>query len=391
MRIILVHNIYQQAGGEDLVFQTEGELLRANGHDVETLVFDNKKLRSSWQKVLSGIGLIYNPISARQLSKKIEEFNPDIIHVHNFFPMASPSLFFVAKKKRIPVVVTLHNYRLICPSATLFHNRSLYEKSIKSSFALDAIMKGVYRNSRIQTAAMVMTTRFHNFIGTWKYKVDRFIVLTDFARGKFNGSVLRTRPGAIVVKPNFVTNHGSGEVDRENYFLFIGRLTEEKGIGPLLASVSRHSYKLVVIGDGPLKDMVKDFATSNKDLSYLGYQDNAVVMRHLKKCKALIFPSLWYEGFPMTILEAFSAGTPVIASHLGAMMEVVQNNDNGLHFKVGDADDLIDKIKMVESQPALAKKLSENARTTYLAKYTPEKNYILLFDIYNQLLDARKG
>ena len=389
MRIILIHNIYQQAGGEELVFQTEGDLLREQGHHIDSLVFDNKSLNNSFAKFLSGIRVIYNPTSAKKLRKKIEAFKPDLIHVHNFFPLASPSIFFVAKKYRIPVVVTLHNYRLICPSASLFYDHSIYERSINSPFPLDAILKGVYRNSRLQTAAMVMATRFHNLIGTWKYKVDKFIVLTEFARTKFTNSILRTASEAIVVKPNFVVDNGPGEMHRENFFVYIGRLSVEKGVETLLQSLTIHRYNLVIIGDGLLRDKVENFAKSNRNLSYLGQQDKDVIMRHLKKCKALILPSNWYEGFPMTILEAFSASTPVIASYLGAMTEVVQDNFNGLHFEAGNANDLTHKIRLLESNVSLAMELSENARTTYLNRYTPEKNYKLLFDIYNQLLHSR--
>ena len=389
MKIILIHNIYQQAGGEELVFQTEGDLLREQGHQIETLVFDNKSLNSSFAKFLSGIKVIYNPTSAKKLGKRIKKFKPDLIHVHNFFPLASPSIFFVAKKHRVPVVVTLHNYRLICPSATLFHDHSIYERSINSPFPVDAILKGVYRNSRIQTAAMVMATRFHNLIGTWKFKVDRFIVLTEFARTKFTNSILRTAPNALTVKPNFVIDQGPGEMHRENFFLYIGRLSVEKGVETLLQSLTIHRYNLLIIGDGLLRDKVENFAESNRNLSYIGRQDKDVIMRHLKKCKALILPSNWYEGFPMTILEAFSAGTPVIASYLGAMMEVVQDKVNGLHFEAGNANDLIYKIRLLESNTPLAKQLSDNARTTYLNRYTPEKNYKLLFEIYNQLLHSR--
>src|SRR5258705_8708503 len=154
MKILLIHNMYKQPGGENSIFQSEGELLSRYGHFVERLVFDNAKIKSIADKLLSGLKIIYNPESARELKRKIEHFNPDIIHVHNFVPLASPAIFFVAKKYNVPVILTLHNYRLICPSATLFYKRKIYEKSIRSIFPVDAILKGVYRNSQIQTAAV---------------------------------------------------------------------------------------------------------------------------------------------------------------------------------------------------------------------------------------------
>src|SRR5688572_17157542 len=211
MKIILVHNKYQQAGGEDLVFHSEGELLQQHGHEVEYVIFDNKDIKTTIDKWLSGIKVVYNTGSYRRLGKVITAFKPDIIHIHNFVPLASPSIFFAAKRYNIPVVVTLHNYRLICPSATLFHNDSIYEKSVHASFPWDAIKKGIYRNSRLQTAALAIATRFHNVIGTWQDKVNKFIVLTEFARRRFEDSVLKTAPGAFEVKPNFVVDHGVGK------------------------------------------------------------------------------------------------------------------------------------------------------------------------------------
>src|SRR5688572_6699039 len=210
MKIILIHNKYQQAGGEDLVFQSEGDLLLSQGHQVEFLVFDNREIKTSLDRLLSGLKVVYNPSSSRRLKDRIASFKPDIIHVHNFVPLASPSIFFAAKAYNIPVVVTLHNYRLICPSATLFYNNAIYEKSVHAAFPWHAIMHGVYRDSRLQTAALAIAIRWHNFVGTWYKKIDRFIVLTEFARKKFEDSILTTKKDAFVVKPNFVVDHGVG-------------------------------------------------------------------------------------------------------------------------------------------------------------------------------------
>src|SRR6266850_2523496 len=225
MKILLIHNKYQQEpGGESFVFQAEGELLSRHGHFVDRLVFDNGKIKTILDKCLSGLKSIYNPESARKLRKKIETFSPDIIHVHNFVPLASPSIFFVAKKYNVPVIVTLHNYRLICPSVTLFHNQKVYEKSINSVFPIDAIVKGVYRNSRMQTAVVAVMIALHNIIGTWRSKIDFYITLSNFAREKFKMSILSLREGSLIVKPNFVMDCGMGDSVRQDYFLYVGRL-----------------------------------------------------------------------------------------------------------------------------------------------------------------------
>ena len=390
MKILLVHNQYKQPGGENVVFQTEGELLSRHGHFVERLVFDNAGIKTVLDKVLSGLKTIYNPESARELRKRIERFGPDVIHVHNFVPLISPSILFVAKKYSIPVILTLHNYRLICPSATLFYNDKIYEKSIHSLFPIDAILKGVYRNSRIQTAAVAFMVAIHTIIGTWRTKVDWYITLSGFAKEKFRKSILSIPEDRLIVKPNFVPDSGMGDSIRKDFFLFIGRLVEEKGIQVLLKAATLHNHKVTIIGDGPLRDKVEAAARTNPNIRYLGFQDKLSIMTHLKKCKALIFPSIWYEGFPITILEAFSTGTLVIASKLGVMNEVIQNRVNGLLFEAGSESDLVAKMDEVNAQQEWAKCLSDNARLTYLTHYTAEKNYNLLINIYNKALSLKR-
>lgn len=386
MRILLVHNKYKQAGGEDAVFWSESNLLTLNGHDVEHVIYDNSTIDSLFQKIISAFRIIYNPASARALRLKIQDFNPTIIHVHNFLPLVSPSVFFVAKKNGIPVVLTLHNYRLLCPSAILFFHGQIYEKSIQSVFPWDAIWKGVYRNSRVQTALVALMTATHNILGTWKNKVDCYIALTQFAKGKFEKSALSLPLNKLLVKPNFVEDCTCDEIEREDFFLFVGRLTEEKGIRILLKAASIYNFKFVVVGEGPLSKEVESFARHNPDTTYTGLLPKEAVMNHLRRCKALIFPSTWYEGFPVTIIEAFSAGTPVIASDLGGMKEIIQNGINGLHFKAGDEKDLAAKIIELNEKNDLLKQMSHNARLTYLNNYTPAKNYGQLMDVYKMAL-----
>lgn len=390
MRILLIHNKYKQAGGEDSVFKLESELLVQHGHQVEQLVYDNSIIKTFYQKFISGLKTMYNPGSAKVIKRKIIEFGPDVIHVHNFLPLVSPSVFYVANQMQTPIVLTLHNYRLICPSATLFNDGMVYERSIHSIFPWKAIWNGVYRNSKVQTAAVVCMTAFHNILGTWKNKVDAYIALTQFAKEKFTNSTLSIPSDKLFVKPNFVEDHGLGESEREDYFLFIGRLTEEKGISTMLKATSLHRFKLIIIGDGPLKSMVEEYMNLNSSISFLGFQPKAVVMHYLKRCKALIFPSIWYEGFPVTIAEAFSTGTPVIASNLGAMKEIFINEVNGLLFEPGNERDLTLKIIQITKTESMARHISENARACYLNSYTPTINYNQLTDIYTEIIVRNK-
>lgn len=390
MNILLIHNRYKEAGGgEDAVFRAESELLSQYQHKVDHLIFDNNEIKTSVDRFVAGFKLIYNPNSANILKKKIAEFRPDVIHVHNFVPIASPSIFFVARRHGIPVILTLHNYRLICPSTMLYHNKRIYERSIRALLPLDAILKGVYGDSRMQTAAVVVMTALHSFIGTWRNKIDQYIALTEFARNKFAGSALSIPSEKLRVKPNFVFDHGPGPEVRKEFFLFVGRLCEYKGIPTLLEAARRSKCKLVIIGDGPMRQEVVDFARGNPDVTYLGFQEPSVVMNYIKMCKALIFPSKVYEGFPITILQAFSAGTIVVASRLGGMAEIIQSGVNGFHFEVENVDDLISRMREISAGPEYLRSVAANARLSYCELYTPEKNYTLLMNIYACALSLR--
>jgi len=386
MKILLIHNKYKQAGGEDGVFKTEGELLQGFGHQVEEIVLDNSAISGFWSKCLSGLRLLYNPASAKLISRKIETFRPDVIHVHNFVPLVSPAVFWVANRNRIPVILTLHNFRLICPSATLFHKNFIYEKSLRSVFPFDAVIKGVYRDSIIETAILAFAVAFHHLIGTWKYKVDFYIALTSFAKEKFVTARMPLPVGKILVKPNSVQDCGMGQSRRRDHFLFVGRLVEEKGLRTLLQAASMLQFRLIIIGDGPLQQEVIEHTKVNPNVVYLGPQNKATVISHMKACAALVFPSLWYEGLPLTMIEAFSTGTPVIASNLGAMKELIRDGVNGLLFEPGRERDLVRRIEDVLKERVDVNEISEKARATYLRYYTPERNYNLLLTIYNKAI-----
>lgn len=386
MRILLIHNKYKQAGGEDGVFKTEGDLLAGFGHQVDELVFDNSVITGFWNKCINGLKFIYNPTSAKIIRKKIESFKPDVIHVHNFVPLVSPAVFWEADRHRVPVVLTLHNFRMVCPSATLFYKNFIYEKSLRSIFPFDAVMKGVYRNSIVETAILAFGIAFHHLIGTWRNKVDFYIALTSFAKGKFVGARMPLPFAKVLVKPNSVQDCGMGTARRRDHFLFVGRLVEEKGLRTLLQAAFLSPFRLIIIGDGPLQQEVIDHAKMNPNVVYLGPQNKATVISHMKACAALIFPSLWYEGLPLTMIEAFSAGTPVIASNHGAMAELIHHNVNGLLFDPGRERDLVRCIEDVMHERVDVDAISEKARATYLKYYTPERNYNLLLTIYNRAI-----
>jgi glycosyltransferase involved in cell wall biosynthesis len=386
MRILLIHNKYKLPGGEDNVFSSESELLEDHGHEVELIVFDNTVIQSFLDKCLNGLKFFYNSSSAKMIARRIEAFKPDVIHVHNFVPLISPSVFFVANKYKVPIILTLHNFRLICPSATLYHKNAIYEKSLQSYFPFDAIMKGVYRNSIIETAILASTIAIHHLMGTWRKRVDFYIALTSFSKAKLTSAKMPLPADKILVKPNSVQDCGMGTSRRRDHFLFVGRLVEEKGLRTLLQATWRSPFRLIIIGDGPMQQEVIEHTRKNPQVVYLGPQNKATVISHMKACAALIFPSLWYEGLPLTLIEAFSAGTPVIASRLGAMQELIQHGVNGLLYEAGNERDLVRCVDDVNQNRIDIDLMSERARATYLRYFTPERNYNLLLTIYNKAI-----
>lgn len=389
MKILLIHNKYQHQGGEDVVFKAEYDLLINRKHVVQKLIFNNNVISSFKDKILSGIFAIYNPRSAKLLEKKIKTFEPDVIHVHNFFFIASPSVFYVANKLNVPIVMTIHNYRLICPSALLFRKNQVCEKCINKVFAIDGIIHGCYRNSKIQTSVIACMNLIHIKRKTWLTKVDQYIALTYFAKYKILYSSLNLQEHQVTVKPNFVEDCGY-DYSKEDYFLFIGRLSDEKGIDLLLKVFSKNNKKLLVIGSGPLEGSVKKTAKNNQNIIYLGYKDKDFIMKKIKKAKALLCSSIWYEGMPMVILESFSAATPVIVPNIGGPNEMVNDGYNGLIYKVNNENDLMEKIKLIDTDSELNRNLCVGARKDYENKYTSEKNYEFLMNIYYGVISAKR-
>lgn len=383
MKILMIHNKYKQKGGEDVVFYNEMSLLQSKGHIVDKLVFENKNIEGIFNTLKIGISGIYNIESAGVLKNKIKQIRPDIIHVHNFFPIASPSIFWIANRFKIPVVLTLHNYRLICPNAILFRNGNICEKCINEILPYSSVIYKCYRNSLLQTLSLSIIMSFHKYLKTWHNKVDKFITLTHFQKNKFLSSNINIPNEKFLIKSNFVKDFGNGYKYRKDYFIYIGRLSVEKGIRTMLKAFENTNYNLYIVGEGILKSEVLKYTKQNKNIKYLGFKSKKDIIDLLKKSIALIFPSECYEGFPMVLLEALSTGTPIITSNIGSQAEIVKDNYLGLHFRVGDFKDLKNKVREILKNEDFYK----NTRNEYLKKYTPEKNYEQLINIYKKVIN----
>lgn len=387
MKILFIHNKYQIKGGEDSVLKNEIQLLKKNGHHVDSYIVSNNSIKSMYDKIKVFFNIHYSSTQKVKISKYLKESKPDIVHVHNFFPLITPSVFDACIENNIPVIHTLHNFRLICPSGLLMHKNKIYEKSIKNS-AFSTVFDKVYRNSYIGTFSVARMIEYHKKNKTWQSKVDQFIALTNFSKSKFLESGFLDEK--ISIKPNFSSYKGyeNRDIQREGA-LFVGRLSEEKGIKVLLKAWENLSIKLKIIGDGPLSSLVMN--NNNPNIEYLGFMNQEKIFNEMQKASFLVFPSQWYEGFPMVIIESFANGLPIIASNLGSMAEIIKNDFNGLHFKKGDVNDLIKKIYLLNSDKQKCKQMSLNAISEFQSYYTEEKNYELLIKIYKKVIDDKKS
>lgn len=387
MRILFVHNKYQFRGGEDATLQMERELLLSKGHEVDVLEFSNDNIHGTLSKVKAGLSALYNRRSARLLAERITSFKPDVVHVHNLFFTASPSVLYKAKAMKVPVVMTIHNYRLVCANALLLRDNHVCELCVNKTFPLDGIRYKCYRHSAVESALVTSITSVHKILSTWKNKIDQFIVVSDFMKSKLRHSSLQLPESKTVVLPNLSEDLHPNLGPRSDHFLFAGRLSYEKGIDVLLDSFANAPQsKLVIAGDGPLKEMVMERVQQLPNISYLGLQTKEQVTALMKDCKALIFSSRWYEGMPISIIESFATGTPVIAAQIGVMPEMIRDGYNGFLFEAGNSVALTQRIHQFESMNGQGSQLYKDARQTYLDRYHPDIHYHALLTIYEKTI-----
>ncbi len=388
MKIVQVHNFYKKPGGEDQVFKNEIRLLKENGHDVIDY--------SVYNDEVDDLGKLAIIKELHWSNKHYEYFRslfkkecPNVVHIHNTFPLISPSIYYAATEENVAVVQTLHNYRMLCPASTFYRDGQVCEKCLGNDLPWYGIIHKCYRNSYLASAATASMLFLHKKKNTFEENVDVFVTMTNFGKAKFIEGGLSS--DKIMVKPHFIeTDPGVGEGDG-NYALFVGRLTEEKGVLTLLRAWEDENINLPlkVIGDGPLNSIVKKATNKYPLISWLGQCDRNNVLRMMGSATVLIVPSECYETFGLIVIEAFSKGTPVIVSDIGSVGELVENGVNGLKFNPGSSDDLINKIKLFHNDKDNRMKFRSNARNEYLIKYTPKQNYNMLMELYNKAISTK--
>ncbi|NLD46535.1 MAG: glycosyltransferase family 4 protein [Clostridiaceae bacterium] len=388
MKVLIIHNSYKEYGGEDKVVESQVKLFKEREIDYITYFCNSNEIDNytAVQKLL----LLKNGYASintkNNIERLIEEHKPDVAHVHNVYPLISPIVYSVLKKHKIPIVQTIHNFRFICPNSLMFNKNRICEKCLIKDSYYQCFFNKCYRQSYFQSFW------YSNIISRaykkgWLKNVDRFIVFHEFMREKLVEKGFER--SKITILPNF-TEASGGEINqaKEDYFLFIGRLSEEKGISTLLRAANNAdgSIKLYIVGDGPLKEKVINFASEHKEkVKYLGFKSGREKEAVIRNAKAVIVPSEWYENFPTVILESFSLGTTVIGSNIGGIPYMIKNGVNGLVFEPGNEQELNNKIKLINSDDRLLSELSVNAVKSYLSNYTKEKYFEGIKRIYAKI------
>lgn len=385
MNVLYVYNYYQNPGGEDEPFAAEAALLESQGHSVSRYSMHNDAIVGMNPLVLAG-KLIWNSRSYDEIRRLVKTRQIDVVHFHNTFPLISPAAYYAARKEHARVVHTLHNFRLACPGSFLSRDGRVCEDCVGKAFAWPGVVHKCYRESRVQSAAIAAMVSTHRLAGTWNREIDLYVALSDFAREKFIQAGLPA--DRIAVKPNFLDRDPGLGNGGGGYALFVGRLSTNKGIDTLLRAwrSKTSGLPLRIVGDGPLAGRMQEEAAKGDAVQYLGRLSREAVLALMKEASVLIFPSVWYEGFPMTIVEAFASGLPVIASNLGSMASIVRDGVNGLHFTPGDPEDLAAKVRWICEHPQALPNLRKNARLEFTGKYSAAQNYTQLMRIYNNVL-----
>jgi glycosyltransferase involved in cell wall biosynthesis len=393
MVIVLIHNFYQRPGGEDARVRQERDLLLSHGHRVIEYTRQSSEiaLNGLRSRIRLGVGALWSKRTFRELSSLLARERPDVAHVHNTVPLISPAAYYACQEAGVPVIQTLHNFRLFCPSGDFLRQGHICEECVQHSL-FRSVRHHCYQGSVSATAALALTLATQRALGTWKERVDCYVACTEFARSKFiEGGLAADK---IVVKPCFVYPDPGPRTGAGDTVLFVGRLSPEKGLRTLVAAWRYLSGRvpLRIAGDGPLREEL-ELEIKHRGLvgvEILGHVSGEKIPGEMKRARFLVFPSEWYEGLPMTITEAFACGVPIIASRVGSMIELVEDARTGLHFTPGDPEDLAARVEWAWNNPSMTEKMGLNARAEFEQKYRASQNYRMFMQINENVIRSHR-
>ena len=395
MRVLIVHNFYGSANpsGENFAVLAESKLLKEQGHEVVEFFVSSDDLSKNpvIASLHGGLSTPWNPFSAQRLKRLINATDPDLIHVHNTFPVISPSIFSGINRSK-PIILTLHNYRLVCPAAIPMRSGKVCTLCIDKKSVIPSLKHGCYRNSRIATTPLAMNVSLHRKLDTWNKHISSFIVATSFQKNTIADAGIDKQ--RVHVKPYFLDNSSKplNWNDRQEQIVYAGRLTEEKGVDLLIKAWELWGEKaphLVIIGSGELETTLQaEVVKKNLNIRFLGNCSHEETQMEIGKSKLIIVPSRWYEVFGIVLIEAFSTATPALVSSLGSLPAIVENGKYGSVFQNEDANSLLKETQEMWKNQTLLEQIGIKCRGNYLQNYTPEANYSKLVKIYTNAVSA---
>lgn len=389
MRILIVHNRYRSAqpSGENLAVDRQLELLTAAGHEVATYERSSDEIQhyGLGEKLLVPGRVVWSQRSRREVTRALEQHRPDVVHVHNTFPLISPSILEPCARASA-LVVTLHNYRLVCPEAQLFRDGSPCELCV-GRVPWPSVVHGCYRGSRVSTAPLALAVGAHRATRVWTRHVPVLIALSEFARDRLIAGGLG--PDQLAVLPNFSPRPQRRRLGPGSHFLFLGRLSPEKAPELVLEAWRPELGTLLVAGDGPLRQRVSSAAARHGDsVRVLGLQSPARAMELLADARALIVASRVYEACPLVIAEALACGVPVIAPAHGAFAEMVEDRSTGRLFAPGRAAELTTCLRELRDD-ATSIRMGRDAEIVYERRFSPQRHLEQLLEVYDRARRAR--
>jgi glycosyltransferase involved in cell wall biosynthesis len=387
LNILVVHNIYRETGGEDTVVKQEIDLLRRHGHNVRVAFFDNSDIRTTGDRIRVALQVGRNSASAARLSAVISSDRPDVVHIHNFFPLVSPGALDVIAREGIPIVQTLHNFRTICPGGILMRDGQPCESCVGGN-RLPAIRWRCYRGSAVGSASAAYMGHVFRRVLDHHRTLITAVTLTQFAKSRFLADGFTDEQ--IIVRPNFAPDIGPGNARRDGRLVYVGRLSTEKGPDIVVRAAAKVRGEIEIVGDGPEMDRLRSIAPPN--VTFTGRITRDEVADRLRSASAVLVPSRCYEGFPMIVAESMACSTPAIASRLGALAEIVEDHKTGRLIATDDVDGWTNAMNDAIADPGQLVEWGISARQAYTRLYSEEHGYDSLIDIYQRAIArARTG
>lgn len=386
MKILLVHNYYQYYGGEETYFHSLTKLLRKKRHKVILYTKDSKNIKTFWDKVKTGIGLFWNRGVEKELSQIIKEQKPDVAHFNNVYPLIGITAYRVCRRSGIPIIQHIHNYRFMCPKGILFRNGKICELCVGKNLPFYSIFFGCYHGFHLASLFFSFSFFLHKTVGAFNL-IDKFIFPSEFTKNYYLKN-LDIPKRKIAVIPYFIDNEEKKirEVKKKEHFLFVGRLSEEKGIIQLLEVFKTlPKRKLVVIGDGPLRKEVASYK-KYKNIAFVGFLSRDKILPYTQQAQAIIIPSLWYEVLPFVLLETANYNTPLLIpdnENFKLIVKGIKNSDRINYYRFGDLNNLKNKIIAFNQNRA---ELKGSKIVRQIFNYTTENHYAALLKLYQRVL-----